>query len=88
MVDIQYYTSKLAMRSGEPDPLLEAIASFLEGVAAYGRHPLVSTVDHTDEEHDTAVAETFGPSRDLLEAWTAPAISADAAVAALQLARK
>jgi hypothetical protein len=85
---IQDYISASAMPSGSPDPLLEAIAAFREGVVAYARHRAVRAVNVTDDEHDAAVAETFGPARDRLEAWTMPAISAAAATAALRLARE
>lgn len=66
------------------DPIIEAIAAYEAGNAAYERHPICRTLDWTDEDMNVVVEATYGPSLRTLDEWTDPAVSRERAIAALR----
>jgi hypothetical protein len=76
-----------AATEGLPTPtLIETIAAFQAGEAAYEVHPIVKMSRYTDEQEEAAVAATYGPPLELLCAWDRPATTKEEAIAALRCA--
>lgn len=75
-----------ALASPVRDPILDAIDAYRRGCAAYDAHSICRMLDYTEEYHDQAVAETYGPALEVLDNWDRPAVTLEGAIAALTLA--
>lgn len=66
------------------DPIITAIATFEEGVAAFNATP--SAVTEAMEEQ--VIEATYGPPLAVLAEWSEPAVTLDGAMAAIRFAAK
>jgi hypothetical protein len=68
------------------EPIIAVIAAYRAGLSAYNCHPIVSNSGATDEQHEQAMAETYGEHLKTLETWTEPVSTWEGASAVLHLA--
>jgi hypothetical protein len=67
------------VRRPPADPIIAAIEAYHEGAKAF---------DATPGDDDETVAATYGPPLEVLETWTAPAVTFEGALEALRLVSK
>lgn len=69
----------------DSDPILDAIWNYTQGCAAFDSMNEAIPLDN-DDAHKVLVEKTYGPSMDVLDNWTTPALTAKGAREALSFA--